>query len=520
MTWKVTWQRWEDKSPLAICASFAIFLLVFGALFHQVEYEDGGCPERDFYVQRIEALARGQLPKDPYRPLGYPFAGAALALLVGDAFTAGRIVSSLSAGGFAWMSFLAAKRLFGSKAALVGLLLLVTNYFIIESGLLVASDMAFASLAMSALYAMLCHIQKPSSKKTLVLIAILLALSISVRYVGVFLLPVFILGLLASNAPLKHKIIHLAAVVAVCTVGLIPIFTANTAVFGSPLYNENWKNTAIRVFPEMLPPGLLLEDWNVSTLPFHDFTSLVRYQPTRYLVNSATELAGYLNSGLQAQIGYGIIGAVLSGMAILGFCVLVSRRGLRDSALILVVGFLFVYIVMIALTFVFIPRYMLIVSAVMFPSAGLLLTHETLGLRLNLGTRDVRLHTALAVILITGGLSYTGYRLNKFVSLHSTDEIALAQQLERVGGAELKIAGGSFSLGSHIRSPYYMLASSYLDDVDGLKSWLMMREVRFLVLGAGSLGGKEAPFFRNGTPSFLRQVSQKGKAILYAVNEK
>ena len=131
----------------AALAALLLFcgLAVFGALFHWVE--EAGTAERDGYVAQAEQILRGELPRDPYRPLLYPLLVAGTAKLGVPPFAAARLLSNLAAAALAWLAWAFGRRLAGPTAGAWAFALAAVNPNLWILGQHASTDMLFAALA-------------------------------------------------------------------------------------------------------------------------------------------------------------------------------------------------------------------------------------------------------------------------------------------------------------------------------------------------------------------------------------
>jgi hypothetical protein len=213
---------------------------------------------------RRSACSLERTPRDPFRPPLYPYAVAALTPATGDAFAAARLIANLSAAALALLAFGFARRLaageHGVEAGLwaFGLVAFNPNTWIL--GQHATTDMPFAALAGTALLAALDYLEQPRFA-TAAVAALAWALAAMTRGNAALLLP----GLVAAwwmAAPVagpssgRGRWLHLAAAVGLACLVMLPHWILRARTFGSPFYDENWKNLAWKLdgLPRLVAP--------------------------------------------------------------------------------------------------------------------------------------------------------------------------------------------------------------------------------------------------------------------------
>lgn len=235
-----------DAAAGLLIAGFVLFLLLFGARFHTIEIPDSA--ENDGYVAQADEIRAGNIPRDPYHPLLYQALAAGAGALLDDSFAGARIVSSLMAGLFLLMTYLAGRAYFGGGVALFSVAALALNHNVITTGMDAATDMCFSALAAAVLFFSLRAIERPCPASA-VLTAFAFSLAYFTRYSALFLVPAILVALLApaARAGARERIVRLAVFAAAAALFLAPHFVLTYKVFGSPFYNENWKNLAFKL---------------------------------------------------------------------------------------------------------------------------------------------------------------------------------------------------------------------------------------------------------------------------------
>ena len=174
---------------------------------------------------------------------------AGLAPLVGGPFVAGRIISNLAACGLALAAFGFGARLKDRQVGLwaMGLVLVNPNVWIF--GEQAATNMLFACFAASAVLAGLAYLGRPSARAALAA-GVACALADWVRGNATTLVPALCLAYVlaprqsaeGADAAGGRSPAHLGAAFGGAIVVMGPLWWLRWRYFGSPFYDENWRN--------------------------------------------------------------------------------------------------------------------------------------------------------------------------------------------------------------------------------------------------------------------------------------
>jgi 4-amino-4-deoxy-L-arabinose transferase-like glycosyltransferase len=315
---------------LARWAALALLLALalFGRRYHWVE--EAGTAERDGYAGQAALLLAGSLPHDPYRPLFYPMAAAAITPLTGDAFTAARLLSNLAAAWLAWLAYAYGRRLGGAVVGGWAMALAAVNPNLWIIGQHATTDMLFAALAAAALLAGLRYLQAPAAAPAL-LAGLALGLAAFTRSNALFLLPALLAAwwlapvwgppVPPAPAPLPSRLGHLGLAAAAALVGLLPHWALRLVEFGSPFYDENWKNLAFKLYG--------YPDWSyLNRVPFHSAAEVALRDPVAVLRGGVAELWRFAGAGAAQLFGTWV--HVL--LVVAGALWLIVRRGRSGAA--------------------------------------------------------------------------------------------------------------------------------------------------------------------------------------------
>ncbi|MCL4486505.1 MAG: glycosyltransferase family 39 protein [Chloroflexi bacterium] len=198
-----------------------------------------------YYIQVAQSLFTNHLLLDGWHGLGYPLAIWLAEHAVGDWFRSAQIVSGLSGAAFIVATYWVVARLMGTRVALLTVVLLLTNLWVLMDSVLALSDMLAVALAMVSL-GLVCS--DAESRRNVIIAGVLGGLAFSARYVYVALLLVpFVLVLLHWNSDGK-KLCEALLYFLGFGLAVSPVLWANYSLFGTPLYTETFKNIAAALY--------------------------------------------------------------------------------------------------------------------------------------------------------------------------------------------------------------------------------------------------------------------------------
>jgi hypothetical protein len=525
--------RRAERLALAAALALWLALALYGQRVHWVE--EAGTAERDGYVSQAELLLSGSLPRDPYRPLLYPLLAAALAPLAGGAFPAARLISNLAAAALAWLAWAYGRRLAGAAAGAWAMALVAVNPNLWIIGQHVSTDMLFAALAAAALLAGLCYLQAPGPAPALAA-GLALGLAAFTRSNALFLLPALLaawwLALPAAPAPpaalapvgplvpppapgtarrqlagtsavpgrRRRRLGHLALAAAGAVLALAPHWALRRAQFGSPFYDENWKNLAWKLYG--------YPDWSyLDRVPFRSAAELLAHDPWAVVRGGAAELWRFAIAGA-AQL-FGTWAHVL--MVGAGAAWALIDRGTRRTAAWLLFA-LGSFTVATALAFFTWGRLLLLLlpgaAALAFapwaarpardatgsgPEPGIAhhaLAGHALGAAVSAGPgwqwrrrrrRVLTIVGAAAVLLLA--VKTFAFRLPAFAARHPYVEVELLRGLDRRLPPGEALGGSSPFLGRYLRHRYVALPDAFGDEI--AQPDLYYARIRRQLQGAG-----------------------------------
>jgi Dolichyl-phosphate-mannose-protein mannosyltransferase len=492
--------RRAERLALAAALALWLALALYGQRVHWLE--EAGTAERDGYVSQAELLLSGSLPRDPYRPLLYPLLAAALAPLAGGAFPAARLISNLAAAALAWLAWAYGRRLAGAAAGAWAMALVAVNPNLWIIGQHVSTDMPFGALAAAALLAGLCYLQAPRPATALGA-GLALGLAAFTRSNALFLLPALLAAwwlappaapaqpaapapagsLVApatpgtarrqlagtSGAPgrRRRRLGHLALAAAGAVLVLAPHWALRQAQFGSPFYDENWKNLAWKLYG--------YPDWSyLERVPFRSAAELLAHDPWAVLRGGAAELWRFVTAGAAQLFGTWVhVLMVGAGAA----WALIDRGTRRVAAWLLFA--LGSFTVATAFAFFTWGRLLLL----LLPGAAVL-AFAPWAAATGPGWRWRRVLAgvgAAAVLLLA--VKTFAFRLPAFAARHPYVEVELLRGLDRRLPPGEALGGSSPFLGRYLRHRYVALPDAFGEEI--AQPGLYYAKIRRQLQGAG-----------------------------------
>lgn len=458
------------RSWLAAALLF-VALAVFGHRVHWVE--EAGTAERDAFVAKAEQILRGELPRDPFRPLLYPLLVAGVAKLGVPPFVAARLISNLAAAALAWLAWAFGRRLGGTAAGAWAFALAAVNPNLWILGQHTTTDMLFAALAAAALYAGLVYLERPSAGAALAAGAFL-GLAAFTRSNAVFLVPPLLVAWWLAPGERRRKAIHLLALLATAAVLLIPHWALRQAAFGDPFHDENWKNLAWKLYGN--------NDWSyLDRIPYVNVLEVIAADPMAVVRSGLTELRRFFLEGGIGQLFGTWAHAVLLAA---GVVVAVRRRPGATIWLLFASG---LFLAAIAFAFFAWGRFLLFLLPI------------GCGLSLVPWRSPGRIAHAIALALVALlAVKTFGFRLPAFVERHPYGEVAVLRRLDASLPPGPALAGTSPFLGRYLGRSYVDLPDAFGRELEEPRLWYesmapLLREARVAYLVAGPVDLRDRP---------------------------
>jgi hypothetical protein len=519
-----------DRGFLWMVAAYVVGLLVLGAVLHPIP---AVLAENDGYVGMAQQIQRGELPRDPFRPMLYPLLSAALGWIVGDCFTAAKIVSSVAAGLFVLTGGLLVRRCFGDRVAAWSALLTALNAHVILNGIQASTDMLASALSMLALW---FAIRTASDPRLLNLIGLgaACAMAYFTRYQTSLLMVPALLGTwVAPAAGVRTRIFRSLLVGTTVAVFLVPHFLLTHRSFGSILHDESWRNVALKHYGNM-------DFSRLEELPFDGMWSVLRYDPSGFVQRGfagVTWFARWTGSellrggspvardtrdytivapALDASSSDGQIGIVLGVLVVVGVVTALWRA---PSPFWIVFAYSALYIIFVCVAFAPWPRLLLVTlpplyAAIVMPIA-LVRGSKGEGLRCWIGGSAV-------LALIAGVVSQTPDSVSKFMDAHPFAEVAAARELSNSNARPPRVVSTYSSMGEvvpgdfrFIHPPYAQsAAASYLNRA--VVEAVEQRAV-FLLVGRVTMGVDRFEAIGEAMPAGTILIRRDGDVLLLRV---
>ncbi len=417
-----------DTVAVALTLGFVLFLVFWGWKYHPIETFG---PEIDGYVGMAESIRHGVIPKDhPHialHPLFYPILATGFSFFVGDTFTGAKFVSSLMAGVFAFVSYLLAVKVFNRKVAILTLLGIVTNFHVIANGVLATTDMTSAAFGILAIFFTVRAYLHPPSLLNILPVSLSFALAYFTRYPMILFLPGIILGIFFSSHYSLKAVFKSFMIFAFSTcIFLCPYFLISTHIFGNPIYNENWKNVAFKVYGRM--------DWSYfGRIPFDGLSSVILHSPMTFLKAGIHELLEFAQSGVSGLIG---LPPILVGLFFIGsYTTLFSLR----KAKLIIFSFFVGYTLGISFTFFTGARIMLpILPLCYLVIAEFLITFDS---NVRIKKMSIPILFSFALVLCLLKVLVMIPDLKTFIVRHPIKEVEAAVRLEKDYGTDIVVMG-------------------------------------------------------------------------------
>ncbi len=492
----------------ALLIIYCIFLIIFGIRYHVMELP--GTAEFDGYTLKADEIRSGSLPHDLYRPLLYPVLTAAVGEAVNDTFAGGRLVSSMFACLFVLFAWRIGRLVFGEPAASITALLLILNFHVMTFGLSVSTDMTFTALVSGVLLISLMIVKRPGAGLT-VLAGFLFAAAFFSRYSAVFILPVPVVAILISDGDRsrRDKLLLSAVFIAASILFLVPHFVLNTKVFGSPLYNENWKNVAFKLYGD--------KDWSYfSRIQFGSLSDVIREDPARWLRSSLKEFARFFSSTLYFMGGKGAAGFLFLAMGTLGIAAMILRI---DRKRFIVLLFIILLAAGGSMTFFSGVRFMLPVMGLYYMAIAGFLKRSG-----HVAVLSASLVAVLAILTIYSSVRH----IDMYIDAHPVEELEASRLLESEYGTGIVVLGTFPYMQRYLTCGYSELKDSdgkEMSDIstyfDSMDKQIVERGAQFVIVGRASLSRRPAGLLM-GTdfPDFLSLVSIDEYVTVYRVTDK
>jgi hypothetical protein len=280
-------------------------MLYIGITYHVVgDYH----VETDFfqaYVPSAKDILKGIWTIEDFRGPAYPALLALFSIVFKDFFTAGIIVSTVTASLTLFFTFELIKKLFRSDIALIVVLLTAVNKTFVQYSYTAGTDMTFNCFAAATIYFLLKDERR--SWLNIILSSFSAALAYLTRYNGIFVLvaiPLIISLFNIYKLELKQRIIVSALFILSFFLFIAPWGFHSLSEKGSFFYNKNYLNIAY----EMFGKGKMGWDqyWNVESSKYSSLSQVIFVDPGLFISTFFKNMYGHLFSDLDLLVGWGI----------------------------------------------------------------------------------------------------------------------------------------------------------------------------------------------------------------------
>jgi len=504
-----------DIAAYILIAIFIIFLIVFGWKVHIIETNGA---EMDDYADRADDILRGEIPKDAYHPLLYPMLSAAIGVFLKDGFAGARVVSSLSAGLFLLAAYLLGRSCFGRAVSIFSLVALVINCNVIIMGVEAATDMAFAAFALLALLFSI-RISSGLSYGSLTMLALSFALAYFTRYSALFLVPTIIIALAFSLSKVKsrQKTLVLAAFAGAVLFFLIPHFILTTRVFSSPLYDENWKNLAFKMYGG--------GDWTYfQRIPYDGLFPVLLSSPSKLFFLFIRELARFFYVTMGVLGGHGLAGALFTASALLGgYCSLFAL----DRKRLILVSFAGFCVVFSCAFNVSLPRYMLPILPLCYLWGGSFISSGPCTGTFQIAKRRINRSVPVIAVFMIALFASTVLNLRQYVDAHPVRELEAARFIEQKYGTKVTVLGTFRYMQRYVKYSYYQLEDAFGEEItrpdlymNKLRTIVESKRADYVIIGRLFLHNRPAGLLTGEhVPGFLDPILQNPDVVVYRVRK-
>ncbi|MFN7947240.1 MAG: glycosyltransferase family 39 protein [Blastocatellia bacterium] len=292
--------------PLLLCLAYFV-TLVFIARAHPFGTYATETDFYHYYAPDAERVAAGRFPENPFQGPGYPALLALTAKLTGDLFIAGKWISIISGTLVVWLTYWLFARLFDNRIGLGAALLVMVGGQFPQFAISSTTDMFSLPLVLAALALFLSR--RFSLRARVALTGLVTGLAWVTRYNSIFLIAVFLCGIVALNlfdVAWRERIILSALLLVVFFVTVSPWLYVNWQHRGSPFYNTNYLNIATVFYGDLVGGKTNQDGTRELAKYFHSFGEVFFYNPQRiityYPVNLWESLKLTITTDLVSQL--------------------------------------------------------------------------------------------------------------------------------------------------------------------------------------------------------------------------
>lgn len=492
-----------DFIPIIVCIIF-----LGASLFIGFKYHKGIMPsaEMDGYLKLAMNSFMGSLldlPGDEFRPYLYTFLTSVLGKVLGNYFTAGKLITIISATLLIYFSYLIGIKIYDNRwTAFAGIVLLSINKTFLFNSVLVATDVISAFLMIAVLYYSLCLLHSEGTRKYAVYMGIFFGLALSARYSCMFAFPAYLLCIILLKKNFREKIILVMIFGFLSLLFFSPALMINYIKWKNPFHNINWTNFAYKVFKQ-----------EYVKMKLDGVSSVIMANPHKVISSFYEELRSFKNNFI-----------VFTGLNFLSFsflCGLFLTIVKVNKKIFIVIFYSICVILLQCFLFFAHPRMFLpILPLISLFIARFIFPPQPIA-KFSVKKFGVRAEAIIFVLIISTLLwLVTTKEFKNFKSLHNYDEIELAKSLNG------KIKKGEVVMSSYSYMdcfvPYQISPMPPPDgdkdkDLETIITTMKNANMKYLLVSKQWLDEqRRLVFFSNWfSPKNLRVVEKRREAILF-----
>lgn len=346
-------ERTADRLALAACLTALLLALGLGVA-HRIGSFNLETDFYNWYAPQAVGLLHGEPYTFRHNPPGYILILAGATWLIGDPFTAGKVLTAFAGAAFGWTCYRLIRALFDARVALGATVLLLLS--VVQYSYRAGPDLLGALATVVPIWLVLRR--EPIAPRDALLAGLVAGFAYLIRANTVFLLPGLGLALLLLPRGLSPRgRLTLPVLLAVgFLVATVPWFVWNAVRYGSPTAGTPQLQVALHFYA---PNGDVYgEQMSLYEGRFHSLLDVLTYRPGRVIRTYLSDVFLNYPADLADQVvtfpAYLFPGA--------GLLVLVRRGGARRMAWLLVTAFGYLLLGLVG----FYPRYHLFVFPVLF----------------------------------------------------------------------------------------------------------------------------------------------------------
>jgi hypothetical protein len=296
---------------------------------------------------------------------------------------------------------------------------------------------------------------------------------------------------------------------------LLPHFFLSVKQFGSPFYNENWKNLAFKLYSA--------QDWSYfERVPFDGYISVIVSSPLRLLYSTLKEIVRFFDSVLYFAGGKGLAGGMFAAGTVGGLYRMVF---VLDRKKILLLIYLMACVFLTAFLFISGVRFVLPILPILYLLCGDFILHETFNGSLRLGRMTMKRTTPIVILFFAFLLLATVRHMGFYINAHPLGELEAARFLQRNYGSEIAVCGTFPFMDRYVTYDYNELEDALPSEVDDetlyykrLESLLLDKSIDFIIIGRLTLERRPPGLLSmKHLPTFLKTEFHNDEAVVYKV---